>query len=167
MHAASPLNPREDDLISAFVDGELSAEMAQAALRRVQSNPEERRRFDEYCAVGDALRGLPGRCPDLTARVMAALEREPTLLAPMSSARRLTPRPPLMWAAAAAVAVLTWGLWSALPQPTEAPLPMAARSAQPDQLAAAYLAAHQDYAQAVLSPTEMQFTRVSLVEAGR
>lgn len=162
LHAA-PQTSREDDLISAFADGELSGEMARAALRRVNTNPEDRWRFNEYCAVGDALRGLPGRCPDLTERVMAALEKEPALLAPMAQ-RRLTPRPPLLWAAAAAVAAITWGLWPALPQ-HEAPLPMAMQA--PVNQVSPYLAAHQDYAQAVLAPTEMQFTRVSLMEAGR
>lgn len=157
--------PHEDDSLSAFLDGELADEDAEAVLRRLRARPEERRRFDEYCAVHDALRGLPGHIPvhipDLTVRVMAALEQEPTVLAPM---RRAAPRAPLLWAAAAAVAAITWGLWSALPRP-EAPLPMAAH--RPADAASPYLAAHQDYAQAVMSPTEMHFTRVSLAEAGR
>ncbi|MBI5329932.1 MAG: sigma-E factor negative regulatory protein [Betaproteobacteria bacterium] len=153
--------PREDETLSAFFDGELSDEMARSVLRRLDAHPAERRRYDEYCAVSAALRGLPDAVPDLTSRVMAALEREPVVLAPM---RRIAPRPPLLWAAAAAVAVLTWSLWSVLPHPQE-PLPLAAR--QPADQALPYLAAHQDYAQAVMSPTEMQFTRVSLAEAGR
>jgi hypothetical protein len=106
--------------------------------------------------------------PALTDRVMTALEDEPTLLAPMRKQQR---QRPALWLAAATVAAITWGLWSAGPRP-ESPASLAANKNSIPAMAAnapgnvmPYLAAHQDFAQAVVSPPEMRFTRVSLAGA--
>ena len=152
-----------DDGLSAFLDGELSPEAAGHTLRHLSVNALHQQRLREYMAVGDALRGLhavPG-APDLTDRVMAALEREPTVLAPM---RRTPDRRPALWLAAAAVGAISWGLWSSLPGDREA-IPLAANTAPVGVDVQPYLAAHQDFAQAVIAPAEMNFTQVSLVEA--
>lgn len=159
-----------DSRISALLDGELDDATARGVLREVARNAGERARFRDYCRIGDALRGDGHDASRLHARVMAALEEEPTLLAPM---RRNTWQRPALWLAAASVAAIGWGLWSLAPQPEGLP-PMAAggeaRVAQAGVDAGGvvpYLAAHQDFAQAVVAPSEMRFTRVSLAEAGR
>lgn len=152
----------EDDSLSALLDGELPEEDARLILRRLGGSADLQGRFQEYCAVGDALRGLLGgpTAPHLTARVLAELEQEPTILAPM---RRGRDRRATLWLAAAAVTAITWGLWSSLPDRGPA-MPLAANGA-PAVDVQPYLAAHQDFAQAVIAPAEMHFTQVSLVEA--
>ena len=156
----------ESDQLSAFLDGEVGQDEAKNILRHLSGNLEQQRSLREYMAVGDALRGLHGGpgFPHLTERVMSALEDEPTVLAPM---RHSQDRRPAMWLAAAAVGAISWGLWSSLPD-TEAPIPMAANTAPVGAVAQTdvqpYLAAHQDFAQAVIAPAEMNFTQVSLME---
>ncbi len=148
-----------DDRLSAFLDGELSDQEARHMLRRL--GDEDRERFSEYSRIGDLMRGHRHDMPDLTDRVMAALEQEPTLLAPMK--KPADRRRPLLWLAAAATAAITWGLWSAAPQ-QEALVPLASqqRPAPHSADVMPYLAAHQDYAQAVATPTEAGFTLVIL-----
>jgi negative regulator of sigma E activity len=153
-------NEYEDDSLSAFLDGELSDEQARLVVRRLDSSAEDQARLREYYAVSDALRGLHSRdsAPDLTARVMAALEQEPTVLAPM---RKPKDRRAALWLAAAAITAITWGLWNSLPQQSAA-IPMAANDVPPSLDVQPYLAAHQDFAEAVITPAEMNFTPVSL-----
>jgi hypothetical protein len=101
---------------------------------------------------------------------MAALEDEPTVLAPM---RKTSNRRPALWLAAATVVAITWGLWNAGPrEETFAPLAAnqnadLARASTESGNAMPYLAAHQDFAQAVVSPSEMSFTKVTLLGAGQ
>lgn len=150
----------EDDSLSALLDGELGDQSARLAISQLAGDPARQARFSEYCAIGDLLRGHHDDLPGLTGKVMAALEAEPTLLAPV---RKKAERRPLLWLAAAACAGITWGLWSAAPRQENA-VPMAALQAPAHAPADVmpYLAAHQDYAQAVLTTPEMRFTRVSL-----
>ncbi|MDD5389202.1 MAG: sigma-E factor negative regulatory protein [Gallionellaceae bacterium] len=153
-----------DDL-SALLDGELSDQSARLAIRRLGGEPDARTRFAEYCAIGDLLRGHHHDLPGLTEKVMAALEDEPTVLAPR---RKATNQRPLLWLAAAACAAITWGLWGVAPrQENIAPLAAAQIPAHAPADVAPYLAAHQDYAQAVLTVPEMHFTRVSLSREAR
>lgn len=156
-------SPETDDTLSALIDGELADDLAMAALRRLATNNGERARFIEYCAVGDALRGMHAVNPDFTHQVMAALENEPTVLAPM---RKPLDRRPAIWLAAATVAAISWGLWQSDPR-QQIVAPMAATIPVPADDAMAYLAAHQDFAQAVMSMPEMRYTRVSLTEGAR
>jgi negative regulator of sigma E activity len=151
---------QEDDSLSALLDGELSDQSARLAIRQVADDPARQARYAEYCAIGDLMRGLREDRPGLTRKVMAALDEEPTVLAP---ARKTDRRRPLLWAAAATCAAITWGLWSATPR-QEGAVPLAALQtpAHPPADVMPYLAAHQDYAQAVLTVPEMQFTRVAL-----
>ena len=162
--AHSAPREEEDDTLSALLDGELAEELARPTLRHLLASAQQQQRFHEYCAVGDALRGLHGttQAPDLTQRVMAALEQEPTILAPM---RKAQDRRASLWLAAAAVSAITWGLWNSLPDPSTAVAPIAANIPPANVDVQPYLAAHQDFAQAVIAPAEMNFTQVSLVEA--
>ena len=149
-----------EDSVSALLDGELSDQSAQLAIRQVLSDPARQARFAEYCAIGDLLRGDHAEFPDLTEKIMAALDAEPTVLAPM---RKTEARRPLLWLAAATCAAITWGLWNAAPrQENGIPLASLQMPARAPADVMPYLAAHQDYAQAVLTTPEMQFTRVSL-----
>ena len=150
----------DNDTLSAFLDDELSDDMARIVLKRLASNPAERSRHTEYCAIGDAMRGLPFGHEGLTARVMATLDKEPTVLAPM---RRATNHRPALWLAAATVAALTWGLWAAAPR-HETPTQLA--EVQPRDIQA-YLAAHEDFAQAMATAPDMHYSRVSLAEIGQ
>lgn len=166
MHHASTPEPghEPDDWLSALLDGELPAEAARPLLRQLAGDQALQLRYQEYCAVRDALQGLyqDADTPNLTARVMARLESEPTVLAPM---RRTASRRGMLLLAAATVAAITWGLWSSMPEETPT-LPMAANEPLPLEDVQPYLAAHQDFTQAVISPAEMNFTPVSL-EGGR
>lgn len=157
---ASQASP--DDNLSAFLDGELSDEQARLVLRQLGASHGARNTMREYIAVGDALRGLHAgaTAPHLTARVMNALEQEPTILAPVRKPRN---RHTALWLAAAAVSAITWGLWQSLPDHA-ASIPVAANDASLVDVQP-YLAAHQDFAQAVIAPAEMNYTQVSLVEA--
>lgn len=151
-----------DDSLSALLDGELSDEQARLVLRQLGASHGAQDTMHAYIAVGDALRGLHAgdMAPHLTSRVMAALDREPTVLAPLRKPRN---RHTVMWLAAAAVSAITWGLWQSLPDHGPS-IPMAANDVSPVDVQP-YLAAHQDFAQAVIAPAEMNYTQVSLVGA--
>ncbi len=157
-----------ESALSALLDGELGDQAARPILKRLSRDGAELSQFREYCAIGDALRGLDRDMPGLTSRVMAALEDEPTVLAPM---RKASGRRPVLWLAAATVAAITWGLWNTGPRDAVL-VPLAAtQRANPAGTesgnAMPYLAAHQDFTQAVVSPPEMHFTKVTLAGAER
>ncbi len=72
------------DRLSALLDGELDEEATNAALDRLQQDPALRQDWSAYCLIGDVLRGEPATAPDFVDRVMAGLDKEPTVLAPMA-----------------------------------------------------------------------------------
>lgn len=150
----------EDDSLSALLDGELTDQGARLAIRQIADDPARQARYSDYCAIGDLMRGHHHDLPGLTRKVMATLEQEPTLLAPV---RKPPERRPLLWLAAATCAAITWGLWNAAPrQDNVAPMAALPTMTHPPADVMPYLAAHQDYAHAVLTAPEMRFTRVSL-----
>ncbi len=106
--------------LSALIDGELQSSDCQAHLGRLRTDTELRRAWDAYHLIGDALRGHIGA--DLTGRVVARLQEEPTVLAPQ---RKMTAAGRLAWyatsAAASVAAVILVALtassgWRAEPQ---------------------------------------------------
>ncbi len=149
----------QEETLSALLDGELEDAEARRALGLIGRNDALAGRWSEYCLIGDVLRGCTEGCPELGSRIRAAVQREPTVLAPM---RRNRPQRPAVWlAAAATLAAVTWTLWGNLPE--QEPARMAGALAVPlDGQVMSYLAAHQDYAQAVISTPEMHFTPVVL-----
>jgi len=157
------MNPahEHDESLSAFLDGELSDQQARSMIRRLGEDAVLRARYAEYCATGDILRGHRHDIPDLTDKIMAALDQEPTLLAPV---KKPPNRRPMLWLAAAATAAIAWGLWSTAPR-QETAVPLAA--ATPPSDVVPYLAAHQDYAQSVVTQPEMNYSLVSLSGAAR
>jgi sigma-E factor negative regulatory protein RseA len=161
--------PEGDDWLSPLMDGELPEEAARSAAVRLGKDEAARQRWAEYALVGDALRHQAGATGPVMARFRAALAEEPTVLAPAPSKRAAAPR--VLWlAAAATVAGITWTVLNAVPEAGLAvPVAMAPAGVVGPAAGevAPYLAAHQDYAHAVIAPPEMQFTRVSLAEGGR
>lgn len=169
------INPAnaEQEWLSALLDGEVDDAQGARAFKRLSQDQTLTRRWSEYCLIGDALRGEALVQPGLDQRLRTALAAEPTLLAPVEwkRHRRRYTRPVAWTAAAAAVAAVTWTIWTALPEHT-APARMAA---QPEAVmiqashVMPYLDAHQDFAQGVVAQPEMRFSPVTLVglEEGR
>jgi sigma-E factor negative regulatory protein RseA len=168
-----------DDWVSALLDGELDDDEARRALGRMRDNADAAARWRDYCAVSDALHGDSGSEGAFMTRFREALEAEPTVLVPMP-ARKIQPAPYLWTAAAAAMAAITWTVWTAAPQQAGtapmataqslavADLHPAANEAQPaNRHLEPYLAAHQDYAYSVVSMPEMVVEKVSLAGPNR
>jgi sigma-E factor negative regulatory protein RseA len=104
------------ELVSAWVDGE--AQDLQAGYEAVVGSADGRRLWDEYHLIGDVLRSeaLAASGGAIAGRVMAQLQSEPAIVAAPRSAAKPAAR---RWmrryampglAAAAAVAVITWGV---------------------------------------------------------
>jgi sigma-E factor negative regulatory protein RseA len=158
-----------DDGLSALMDGEWPAEAGRDVLARLIKDAEAPGRWAEYALIGDALRGQAMESARFMSGFRAQLAEEPTVLAPMPARTNLTL--PVLWlAAAATVAGIAWTVLNASPEAAP-PVPIAATPANAaPQLAAEvvpYLAAHQDYAHAVLSTPEMNITQVSMSEVSR
>ncbi|MDP2823385.1 MAG: sigma-E factor negative regulatory protein [Sulfuritalea sp.] len=96
--------------ISALMDGELEGHEIAETLRALHRSPELRSEWCDCQLIGAALRGERGLGIDIAARVMSAIDLEPTVMAPAPGRR--TPewqRPVLALAASAAgVAVVAW-----------------------------------------------------------
>ena len=73
--------------ISALMDDEIYPASAGSLLDHLRHDDELRRQWRSYCVVGDALRGQAGAADEFTARVMATIDTEPTVLAPVRSPR--------------------------------------------------------------------------------
>jgi len=82
------INP-SDERISALVDGELDEQEHQASVDKLLAHSENRKAWGRYHLIGDTLkRSLPkGMDHDFSSRVMAALDNEPTVLAPPAPAK--------------------------------------------------------------------------------
>lgn len=106
-----PTNDGDDmkTRISALMDGELEDHEVAETLLAIRRSEELRSQWSDCQLIGAALRGEPELDVDVAARVMSALELEPTVMAPV--ARRIPgwQRPALALAASAAgVAVVAW-----------------------------------------------------------
>ena len=166
--------------LSALIDGELQRSDCQAHLGRLRTDADLRRAWDAYHLIGDALRGHVGA--DLTDRVVARLQEEPTVLAPQ---RKVTAARRLAWyamSAAASVAAVTLVVltassgWRAEPQlaagtetvasgPVTTGLPPT--DAMPLVIGAEvenYLLAHQPYSHASAMQGIVPYARTVAVE---
>lgn len=143
--------------ISALMDNELSGQNAHQALLRLDDNPGARESWATYHLIGDVMRGQ-GFPVNVAKHVSAALQLEPTVLAPQRSAR---PGKALTFALSAAasvsaIAVVGWMAFSIgnvtqspaelarapvapASQPVEPPLVSAPSDGQMNE----YLLAHQ------------------------
>jgi sigma-E factor negative regulatory protein RseA len=165
--------------LSCLLDGELEAGECRELLERLRSDEDACRRWAMFSCVGDALRSsdvASWHVAGFTARVAAAVEREPTVLAPGA----LPARPRLRrWlvpgagAAAAAAVLIAIGVPSrqtnspeavaALSPPTVPVVSTDGKALQIDRspLLERYLAAHRELAQPTLMPYSTPYVRTS------
>lgn len=141
--------------LSGLIDGELDTHDAAAVLEAVKHDAELRERWQHYQLIGDVLRGGGVLHRDITARVMAALEDEPVVLAPRRA--RYQEWSGTVLALAASVAGVALVSWVALgpgneqgrtpPELAAAPAPVQVSAQAPAQAVAGdmqeYLVAHQ------------------------
>lgn len=71
-----------NDKVSALLDGDLDDQSSSTVLDSMRRDESLQRKWQEYCLIGDALRGDAVGSLDFTERVMAGLSDEPTILAP-------------------------------------------------------------------------------------
>lgn len=157
--------------ISVLLDGELEAQAAPAVLSALKDDEGLRGTWRDYQTIGAALRREDGLDHDITARVMAALAEEPTVLAPKPERKHAWHKPLAALAASVAgVAAVGWMAFapndtleaaraSALaqhvrPQAAVAAKPAAQRDMQD------YLLAHQVNAPAARLPGGTQHIRM-------
>lgn len=109
--------------LSALLDGELEQHLAQPLFAAVRARQELRDTWGDYGLIGDALRLEPLLDRDVTARVMCALDEEPTVLVPFRRDRRNAwPRAVMALAASVAgVGVVSWLAWGSFPGMSPAP----------------------------------------------
>jgi sigma-E factor negative regulatory protein RseA len=172
--------------LSALLDGELDAPACAALIERLRGDEQACRTWALLNCVGDAMRSADVasfHSEGFAARVSAALEREPTVLAPAALPRRSTARRWLLpgaGAAAAAAVLIAVGLPSrqgsspestlvkASPAPatTVVATPVIDRSPQLER----YLAAHRELADGTVMPHSTPYVRTSgavLMQEGR
>lgn len=179
--SASPAGETDDcaQRLSALLDGELDSEACRALVERLRHDEEACRTWALLNCVGDAMRSADVatfHSAGFVARVSAALEREPTVLAPAALPQRSTVRRWLLPGAGAAVAaavLIAVGLPSrqasspdatiakAPPVPAATvvatPVPVIDRSPQLER----YLAAHRELAEPTLMPHSTPYVRTS------
>lgn len=99
--------------ISALMDNELSGQDARQAMLRLDDTPGARESWATYHLIGDAMRGQ-GDMIDVADRVAAALQGEPTVLAPRRPARsgRVLTYALSAAASVSAIAVVGWMAFS-------------------------------------------------------
>lgn len=91
------------------MDGELEGHEIADTLRAIRRSEELRGEWCDCQLIGAALRGERNLDIDVTARVMAALEQEPTVMAPTAARIRAWQRPAMALAASVAgVALVAW-----------------------------------------------------------
>lgn len=125
-----------------------------------------------YHLIGDSLRGPAAPSRGFSSRFSAALEREPTVLAPQ---QRLTHRLGVSWAIAATVAAVAVVGWTAVSL-TDAPTTALARAREATDVNATqmrsqavppdYLLAHQEYSPATAMQGAGPYLRAVSAPAG-
>ena len=69
--------------LSAMIDGDVDGATARALFIRLKHDKAFRDEWDAYCLLGDLIRGYaPPELEGFTERVMARIEKEPTVLVP-------------------------------------------------------------------------------------
>lgn len=157
--------------LSSLMDGEAGEQEARAVFKSLKHDDHLRQEAEIYALIGDALRGEPRLSSGLSARVMAALENEPVILAP----RRATWIRPVAALAAGVAGIAVVGAVVFLPAANGDHVPVAnlasnESSAEARQAAANmrdYLIAHQAHSTGIyVGSTSQQIRTVSLVDHG-
>jgi len=148
--------------ISALTDGELDHDEAKEVLISAREQPELQHKWNMYHLIGDSLRQTSPLSPDFSARIASQLANEPTVLAPR---KFLSNRRPLIaLSAAASVAAVSLVAWVAMQFNHESNQGAAANvvavasaeGSSPEINVNGYLAAHQEYSNAVQLPRHFQ-----------
>lgn len=114
--------------LSSLLDGELEEDRHQAVFSALRDDTELRSTWSNYHLVGDALRHTSRLDMDLTARIMADLQREPTILAPRRDHGQ--PMRGALLRYAAAIAGVGAVAWLALSEPATMSATDRARTSQ-------------------------------------
>lgn len=75
----------QEEKLSALLDGELDRHESGRLFDAVRRNVQLARKWDEYCLIGDVLRDEHTHCSDLTQRVMAELQDDVVIFAPLQT----------------------------------------------------------------------------------
>jgi sigma-E factor negative regulatory protein RseA len=128
------MNQSLEERLSALLDGELSALEQRSVVSIAVKDPEARATLNRYQRVGELMRGETGRAvrPDFAAAVSAALDKEPTILAPRGVSRRRWVRRAYGLGLAASVAALAVTMGPRLLQIQEPALAQVAAVSQPN-----------------------------------
>ncbi|MDY0012427.1 MAG: sigma-E factor negative regulatory protein [Rhodocyclaceae bacterium] len=162
--------------LSALFDGAADEAALPPTLESLKRDVRMREKWGMYCLIGDAIRGEHQGEADLTARVMARLELEPTVLSPLAPRPGVgaQPRRNLGWilmplaASVMGVAVVGWAvqlLRSEEPginvarAPAAAVSPVAQFAAPKDDPYRQYVFAHQTLAGGGAMPSVAQYVR--------
>ena len=100
------------DQLSALIDGEFDVASAEHLITSIQSGGEMETCWQRYHLIGDAMRGDRYLSSDFSARVMSALDAEPTVLAPKPAINNQVERKKSLlqsnqfWSVAASVAAV-------------------------------------------------------------
>ena len=173
--------------LSCLLDGELEPEACRALLERLRHDEEACRHWVRLNCVGDAMRSADvaaWHSDRFVARVSAALEREPTVLAPAAAPRSAARRWLLPGAGAVAAAAVLIAVVLPTRQPSSpeglvarAPAAVTAPTVSPVRIEVdrsprleRYLAAHRELAEPSVMPNSTPYVRTSgamLAEEGR
>lgn len=166
--------------VSALLDGALDEMASARMLDTLRRDPALRRDWERYSLIGDVMRDEPVLSADFTSRLMAELEQEPTVLAPVRTesrnnwVRHLMPiAASVMGAAAVGWVAMMLNGGGATPAPSlaavKAPVPavavvdpavsarLASASAEPSERE--YLIAHQAMAPSAAMPGVAYYVR--------
>jgi sigma-E factor negative regulatory protein RseA len=99
--------------LSALIDGEFDIAEAEHIITAMKVNGEMKEAWKQYHLIGDAMRGNLHGSRDLSAKIMQALEAEPTVLAVNKQAKVVVAeikkreiKTPMFWSVAASFAAL-------------------------------------------------------------
>ncbi len=97
--------------LSALIDGEFEIEDSDHIMTAIKSNGEVKEAWKHYHLIGDAMRGDVSMQHDFSAKVMQALDVEPTVLAINKQAEEQKPnkrkvKTPMFWSVAASAAAV-------------------------------------------------------------
>ena len=169
--------------LSALMDGELEVHELVPVLDALARTESLRDEWSHYQVIGDALRQEPELGIDLSAGVMAALQNEPTVLAPANHVDRSLVSDDRQWrgmmamaASIAGVATVAWMAFSQAPlAPSQAessrvalrqaPVLPVAMAKPPSGRMQEYLVAHQTYSPGGQMQSGTRYIRT--VSAGR
>ncbi len=99
--------------LSALIDGEFDIEEAEHILTALKADGEMKEAWKQYHLIGDAMRGNLQGSRDFSAKVLQALDAEPTVLAVNKQSKVVVPeikkrtlKTPMIWSVAASVAAV-------------------------------------------------------------